>query len=119
MVGTLEFGENVNISGNTSIICYGNIKIGNDCLVSWDCLMLDTDFHKIYSDGILTNLDKKITVGNHVWIGARTTILKGTIVPDGSVIGAGSLCSGKLLKENAIYGGNPLKILKQNIRWKG
>ena len=36
--GILEIGKNLTISAETSIICHKGIKIGNDCLFSWDVL---------------------------------------------------------------------------------
>lgn len=114
----IEIGDNVNITGNTSVICNKKIKIGDNSLISWDCLILDTDFHKIYKNGEIINEDKQIEIGNHVWIGAKSTILKGTKIPNGSVIGAGSLCSGLLIDENAIYTGQPVKIIKNCITWQ-
>lgn len=115
--GNLEFGSNVNITGRSDFICYKNIKIGDDSLISWDCLFMDTDFHKIYSNGKILNEPRSICIGNNVWIGCRTTILKGSAIPNGSVIGAGSVVSKKLEKESSIYVGNPVKQIKENINW--
>ena len=114
----IEIGDNVNITGNTSVICNKSITIGDNTLISWDCLILDTDFHKIYKNEQIINEDKPIEIGNHVWIGAKTTILKGAKIPDGSIIGAGSICTGVLIDENSIYAGQPIKLVKHNINWK-
>lgn len=54
-----------------------------------------------------------IIVKNHVWIGAKSTILKGTKIADGSVIGAGSLGTGLLSDEKSIYAGQPAKLIKE------
>lgn len=114
----LIIGANLNISGNSSIICCEGINIGNNSIISWDCLILDTDFHRIYKDGNIINENKPIEIGNHVWIGAKSTILKGTKIADGSVIGAGSLCTGLLSDEKSIYAGQPAKLIKKNINWE-
>lgn len=50
-----------------------NIR-GNNSIISWDCLILDTDFHRIYKDGNMINENKPIEIGNHVWIGAITVL---------------------------------------------
>lgn len=116
--GNLEFGTDVNVTGRSDFICYKNIKIGSGSLISWDCLFMDTDFHKIYSDGKIVNELKAISVGKNCWIGCRATILKGSIIPDGSIIGAGSVVSKNLTKENSVYVGNPARHVKENIRWE-
>ena len=46
----LTFGNNLNISGNSEIICQKEITFGNNCLLSWDILMMDTDFHHIINN---------------------------------------------------------------------
>ena len=94
-----------------------NIR-GNNSIISWDCLILDTDFHRIYKDGNIINENKLIEIGNHVWIGAKSTIFKGTKIADGSVIGAGSFCTGLLSDEKSIYAGQPAKLIKKNINWE-
>ena len=56
-----------------------------------------------------------IIVKDHVWIGAKSTILKGTKIVDGSVIGAGSLCTGLLSDEKSIYAGISALLLIHNL----
>ena len=116
----LHIGENFKVTGRTTIICRKNIKIGADCLFSWDIQIMDTDFHKILDkDGNQMNLDKDIVIGDHVWIGARSTVLKGACIPANSVVAAGSLVSGRKEEENCIYAGmgKGLDIVKRNVRW--
>ena len=118
-MGTVSFGESVQIMGRTSIICYKGVAIGDNCLISWDNLLMDTDFHRIYEDensNKRINPDQEIAVGNHVWIGCRCTILKGTLIPDNSVIAAGSTVTKKLEMSNAVYIDNTAK--KKCIEWK-
>ncbi|MDE6697157.1 MAG: acyltransferase [Muribaculaceae bacterium] len=116
--GRLLIGSNLIITGNSTIICCKRIEFGDNDLISWDVLIMDTDFHKIYSDGCLTNTNKKITIKDNVWIGCRNTILKGSVIPEGSVIAAGSILTQELKMPNCIYGGIPIKVLKSNINWE-
>lgn len=78
---------------------------------------MDTDFHALYDSdsNIRININKPIFVGNHVWIGCRTTILKGSTIPDGSVIAACSVITKKLNESNCVYASNDVK--KRNISW--
>lgn len=57
---------------------------------------------------------KPIVIGNDVWISANVTILKGVVIEDGAVIGAGSVVV-KNVPKNAIVVGNPAKI----VRYRG
>ena len=117
--GILEIGENFTITAETSIICHKKIKFGNNVLISWENLFMDTDFHKIKSiENNIINEPKEIFVGNNVWIGCRNTILKGSQILNNCVIGSNSLINKKFDKNNILIAGNPVKILKENIVWE-
>lgn len=116
----LTFGSNVTISGRTDLVCKKQISIGNDSLLSWDILVIDTDIHHILdADGQIINVDRPITIGNHVWIGCRCTILKGTEIADNIVVAANSTVTGKIDESHCIVGGQKqTQVLKQNINWE-
>lgn len=119
--GVLEVGDGFSISGSSTIICKNLVKIGTNVLMSWDCLMMDTDFHPIFNNinDERINHDKPIIIGDNVWIGCRSTILKGAEVPSGSVLAAHSMITRKLTVSNSIYGGTSGgDILKKDIYWK-
>ena len=116
--GVISFGDKFCLVAESSIICYKRISFGEDCLLSWDVLIMDTDLHKIFnSENEQTNQNKDIVLGNHTWIGCRSTILKGSYIPNGTIIAAQSLVHNNLKCENCIYGGSPLSLLKKDIYW--
>ncbi|MDR2496244.1 MAG: hypothetical protein LBD21_03875 [Tannerellaceae bacterium] len=116
--GILKFGDRFSITAETSIVCYKAITFGENCLISWDNLFMDTDLHKILNENSeIINEPKEISVGKNVWIGCRCLILKGSEIKDGNIVGANSTIAGKLENENSIYIGNPIKCIKQNITW--
>lgn len=107
----------VRVTGRSSFMVAKGLRIGQNCLISWDVQVMDTDFHKILSsEGQQVNKDKEIVIGDNVWIGSRCNILKDAIIPDGSVIASNSLISKKLVERNCIYGGLG-KIIKTDIKW--
>lgn len=79
---------------------------------------MDTDLHSITDDkGCVINPAKEIKIGNHVWIGSRSLILKGANIPDDSIIGAQSVVSKSLADKNTLYVGSPVRAVKRNINW--
>lgn len=116
--GNLSFGDNCHVTGRSQFICYKDIKIGKDCLISWDCLLMDTDFHKMYINRELSNANKNICLQEKVWIGCRTTILKGSMIPTGCVIGAGSIVCKCLEYTNTLYAGIPAVKVRTEISWE-
>lgn len=115
--GNLVFTGTASINGRSDIICRNNVNIGDGFLMSWDCLLMDTDFHQIIdNNGEILNTDGCINIGEHVWVGCRTVILKNSTIPSDCVIAAGSTITGNLAEANAIY--KSKKILKKCINWK-
>lgn len=115
----LILGDKFGITAESSIICNKKITFGDGCLVSWNCLFMDTDFHSIYNyQGEITNLDEEIVIEDNVWIGCGSTILKGIHIGQGSVIAANSNVTKSFINEECIIGGNPARVVKEKISWK-
>jgi len=109
-------GEDTGLSGTT--ICSAiSVEIGARCLIGADVLIADTDFHQVdvltrrYLPHPAPKPEHRIVIGDDVFIGARSIILKGVSVGNGSVIGAGSVVT-KNLPANVIVAGNPASILR-------
>ena len=95
-----------------------SIYLGNDCMLSGNITLRTTDGHAIIDkNGKRVNLPKDIVLGNHIWCGMNTTILKGAEIPNNSIIGANSVITKKFEKSNNktnYIAGNPAKIVKCN-----
>ena len=105
------------INHNASIIIGSDSVIGEGILISRDVKIFDSDFHKILDEnGNQTNFPKPIIIGNHVWIGIGTIILRGSKIADDSVIAAGSVVMGKV-KTGTLAIGNPARSFS-NVRWE-
>ncbi len=116
--GKLILGNNFDITGDTMIICAKEIQIGNNTMIAWQSILMDTDQHAIYDiNDNMINQDKKITIGNNVWIGAKSFILKGSKIPNGCIVGANTTVSKVFSQEKTIIAGSPAGVLKENIRW--
>jgi len=116
--GHLDVGKNFLISAKSKIICHKHIQIGQDSIFAWDSLLMDTDYHDIYNlNAECINVDQEILIGEKVWIGARSTILKGSVLPSHSIVAANAVVTKKYDIENCILAGNPAKIIKKDISW--
>lgn len=114
----LILGDNFAISASSQLNCYKKILFGRDIQFSWDCLVMDSDTHKIVGkDGNIINEARDIVFGDKIWIGCRSTILKGSVIPSNCVIGACSLVSGDKFEENTIIAGTPAKSIKKISNW--
>ena len=95
------------------------IKIGDDCMISYNVKIRTNDGHTIYDNSTKEILNKaqNVMIDNHVWIAANATILKGVEAPANSIIANGAIVSRKFTKENCIIAGNPAQIVKENVNW--
>ncbi len=81
---------------------------------------MDTDFHQITDkDNVVLNENREVCLGNKVWIGCRSLVLKGTCIGNHCVIGANSFLNKAFEGDHLMIGGNPAKILKQGVDWGG
>lgn len=109
---SIESGHIASTEGQTIII-------GDDCMFSNDIEIRNGDSHAIVDmeNGLRTNKAQAVTIGNHVWLTTHCRVLKGSSIPDDCIIGNSAVVSGRLEKSHAIYGGSPLRILKENKTW--
>ena len=104
------------------IICFNRITIGKRVDVTWECQIMDTSFHYIGQQGEelddIPPLTKEIVIGNYVWIGNRSTITKGAVIPDESIIASNSLVNKDLSEHGSycLFAGVPVKVVKEEVR---
>ena len=82
---------------------------------------MDSDHHDIIDfSGKVMNPACPVTIGSHVWLGCRTTLLKGCTLPDNCVVASGSVLARAFTESNTVIGGcgKEQTILRQNITWK-
>lgn len=113
---TLIIGENSGFSG-VSIFVAEFIKIGSYCNIGGNTSIWDTDFHPLNAEmRKINDLSKvntgPVTIGNDVFIGGNSIILKGVSIGDRAIIGAGSVVT-KNVPADEIWGGNPAKFIKK------
>ena len=111
----IVIGDNVGISGST-ICASKSVTIGDRVLVGSGCIITDTDSHPIdWEDRKAHKNDKTksspVVIGDDVFIGARSIILKGVTIGNHSVVGAGSVVS-KDVPPDCVVAGNPAIIVK-------
>lgn len=94
--GTLEIGENCFINCGSYITVMGSTKIGNNCMFGPNVMVFDHD-HDYKTEGGITagkTTIGEIEIGNNVWIGAGSIILRGAKIEDNCVIAAGTVVKG-------------------------
>lgn len=121
-------GDSTVNTGSTEffILDFNELSVGSDCLIGKGVQFQCGDGHPIFdiptaeciNMGVSSNFDhkNKTTIGNHVWIGTRATILSKSKVGSGSVVGACSIVN-KVFPNNCVIAGNPAHIIRRDIAW--
>ena len=111
------------INPSCKIIITKSLIIGDNTVISWDCTIMDNDFHRISyltDGGDKTEIDneKGITIGNDVWIGSGVKILKGASIPNSTIVAAGAIVNKVFIEENTLLGGVPARVIKRGVNWQ-
>lgn len=121
----ISIGDNFCNSSTMELYAGGdknmNLTIGNDCMFSRDIVIYAHDGHNIFNKDtqeVINNPKNSVTIGNHVWLGHGTHILKNTIIPNNTIVGAKSVVTKTFDEEYTIIAGNPAKLVKKNTTWK-
>lgn len=118
----IELGDNFQGGSFSELAAIEGTEIifGKDCLLSAHITVRTGDSHSILDETTKkrVNVSKSVKFGDHVWIGNTVLIFKGTNVASNSIIAGGSVVTGKSFPMNCIIGGNPAKVIKENVNWK-
>lgn len=100
---------------NVQITAGDYIEIGSGATIGRDVVIRSYDGHTIVEDGYL--ISKPTHIGEHVWIGQGASVLKGVTIGDGAIVAANAVVTKDVPAHSAV-GGNPAKVIKENVYWK-
>ena len=113
-IGQLYVGQNCVISSKARIDLTGSVKIGDYCMIGESTQIFTHDhYHEGREPLLLLQKEKGVkwqdkVIGNDVWLHGCIVLHQVTEIPDGVVVGAGSV-----LTENPgpyeIWAGNPAR----------
>lgn len=122
----IRIGQRSSIGGGTILDCAELIQIGDDTMISYQCLIADSDNHSLYAEERAEDVVRwknerrhdwsrvemrPVVIGSQCWIGARAIILKGVRIGDGAIIGAGSVVT-RDVPPWSIVAGNPAEVVR-------
>lgn len=113
----LEIGSDTYLGRDTQIHCYKHVSIGNGVFAG-ETYISDSSFHPIYNKGIEKPMEGEVLIGDGVYMGFRTTLLKGTVIPQGSVVGSGAVCTSDYSQHGAaqlLICGNPAVVTAHSV----
>lgn len=104
---------------NTVIQCHERITIGDYVNIGAGCLIMDSNFHSTNwrdrndrKKDVSNCKNSPVSIGDYVFIGARSIVCKGVSIGEHSIVAAGSVVV-RDIPANEIWGGNPAKFIKK------
>ena len=117
IIGHLILSNNSYIGSKSVVACNKRITIGSCSRIAFGSILMDTDHHFLLYDGKVRPKEGEIKIGDYCWIGNNTTISKGCILPNNTIVAAKSLVSKNYTDEgeNCLLAGSPAKVKRTGI----
>ena len=113
--GDITIGNRAFINRNVIIVSAENISIGTDVLLGDSVSIYDHD-HGVKINGLAYGQQplssSPVVIGDNVWVGSHSVVLKGVVLGDGCIVAAGSVVT-KSIPAGEIWGGVPAKYIKR------
>ncbi|MGT2425498.1 acyltransferase [Amnibacterium kyonggiense] len=114
----VEIGDGTYFSPSGRLLARNRISIGESCAIGWETQILDDNQHPLSIDGQEHPPEGTVTIGRHVWIGSRVSILKDTVIGDDCVIAAGAVVKGDFSEPGCLIGGTPARVIRRGVSWR-
>lgn len=100
---------------NLTIMCAKEITIGNGVRIGRNVSIRDYNgVHVIVNDTYRNYAP--VHIGNHCWLCTGCSIMPGVTIGEGSVVAANATVT-KDVPPHSLVGGNPARVIKENIEW--
>jgi acetyltransferase-like isoleucine patch superfamily enzyme len=115
---TLSIGDGTYVNPNARILCASSVTIGAGCALSWGVSVLDfVGGHELKVAGVPRPDSAPVTIGDHVLVGARATILKGLTIGTGAVVAAAAVVT-RDVPPRALVAGVPARVIAEDVDWR-
>ncbi len=113
----LRIGAGTFLNDGATIVCEQAVSIGRDCAISWGARVLDTDVHELVRGDDAATRRARVTLGDHCWVGAGATVLKGVELGPGCVVGAGAVVT-RSAGPGRLLVGSPATSRRAEVSWR-
>lgn len=114
----LRIGDHTYLGYELTISVGRDVTIGRNCYIADRVFIADQDGHPLDPDArrrrepVAPDRIRPVVIGDDVWIGSRSIILKGVRIGPGAVVGAGSVVTSDV-PSGAVACGNPARVVKR------
>jgi len=112
----LEFRSGSGVADHTTVTCFDHILFEEGSGTSWCCNVLDTNGHVFVINGDPKPVSAPIHFAPEALVGSYCTVLPGVTIGEGAVVAAGSVVT-KDVPPHCLAGGNPARVLSEDVTW--
>lgn len=110
--GTIRIGRAVLMSPGSRLCASDEITIGDGVMMANGTYVTDSDWHTVYDRTQRSERPTPVHIGNNVWLGDHSTVLKGVSIGENSVVAARSVVT-RDVPANVIVAGNPARVVRE------
>ena len=92
---SLTIGDGTYFNYGSNVSATNSVSIGKNCDIGQYAIIMDNDYHQV-EDHTAMSEGKPVVIEDDVWMGARVTVLGGSHIGRGSVIGAHAVVKGEI-----------------------
>ncbi len=107
---SLEVGEGTFINHGSDISALRSVRIGRNCAIGQYAIIIDSNYHAT-DNHLRPDEPTPVIIEDDVWIGARVTVLPGSHIGRGAVVGAHSVVTG-VVPPRTLVGGVPARVIR-------
>lgn len=112
--GTLTIGDKCVFGQGNTVNCHLEVSMGAECIVA-DWVYIGDFDHRTESTAITMRrqglVKSPVIIGADVWLGVKATVLRGSVIGEGSVIGANAVVRGTI-PSFCVAAGAPAVVVK-------
>lgn len=108
--GCLEIADHVFVNFGSALVASSHVRIGSGSLIGKHVIVMDTDLPP--DDDAPAQTALPIILEERVWLGNRSTVLKGVRIGHDSVVAAGAVVVDDV-PAGVVVAGNPARVIRE------
>ena len=110
--GRVVIGDSVLMSPGSRISASDEVILGDGVMLANGAYITDSDWHTIHDRTVRAETPTPVHIGDNVWLGDNSAVLKGVTIGENSVIAARAVVT-RDVPANVVVAGNPAKVVKE------
>lgn len=110
--GRIRIGDCCLMSPGSRLSASDEIVLGDGVMLANGAYVTDSDWHTIYDRTVRDEQCHPVRIGDNVWLGDHSTVLKGVTIGDNSVVAARAVVT-RDVGANVVVAGNPARVVRE------